>query len=351
MEKSEFIFDQMLGLYGGAINLFRDGGFATVDEFSYLARHKFPEEVNGLKRLMRVVLALHNPEEQFSKSEYYRFVQKLFQPDLYQLREDVAVLSFNYDAYLEFLLWRACYTRRETLKEPYDFEVADLATSGFYRRSINVLRKKMGFCLLKLHGTIATPTVTNHRSSLCFDDLFIAAPRSNLANTLSKFGRTLPPIIFPWEFRHEEGTCPKDKFCLNDESIFAPKSVLDDLTCDIHALFEAIWYRAQVEITSARRVSFVGISMHPYLHYGFEWLFEMRMRAMQTPRLKAKLESLEVVVANPDAVGPVGGAHRGVCKNVIERMNHVCPDTAFKMEICGGFGEFIDRFMDPIEKR
>src|SRR5437762_8940386 len=48
-----------------AIHLFREGGFATVDEFSYLAGARFASEVQSLKNFLTMVLALHAPEDTF----------------------------------------------------------------------------------------------------------------------------------------------------------------------------------------------------------------------------------------------------------------------------------------------
>jgi len=71
---SEFV-DRVVGRVlggelGSAIELFRHGGFATVDEFSNLARNRFRTEVGLLKSLLRFSLALHDPEENFHKSDY-----------------------------------------------------------------------------------------------------------------------------------------------------------------------------------------------------------------------------------------------------------------------------------------
>jgi hypothetical protein len=55
-----------------SIELFRDGGFATVDEFSKLASERYPDHVQNMKRLMRPGLDLHNPEHKFESSDYYR---------------------------------------------------------------------------------------------------------------------------------------------------------------------------------------------------------------------------------------------------------------------------------------
>ncbi len=43
--------------------------------------------------------------------------------------------------------------------------------------------------------------------------------------------------------------------------------------CSIEELFKAIWKRAEKERKGAERISFVGISFHPYLDGAFRHLF------------------------------------------------------------------------------
>jgi len=83
-----------------ALTLFRNGGFATLDEFCLLAGGKFQKEINGLRRLVRAALGLFNPEEHFEDSEYYGFVQALFKEDLKSLREDITVLASSMNSSL-----------------------------------------------------------------------------------------------------------------------------------------------------------------------------------------------------------------------------------------------------------
>lgn len=65
------------------LDLFRNGGFATIDEFCKLAgAHEFQKEIHGLRCFVRAALGLFNPEENFEKSEYYGFIQSLFKDDL-----------------------------------------------------------------------------------------------------------------------------------------------------------------------------------------------------------------------------------------------------------------------------
>jgi hypothetical protein len=83
-ELDNIIKEVMRGPNKKAVELFRHGGFATVDEFSYLASEKFPTEVQSLKRLLRFVLALHDPEEEFQKSDYCVFIQTFFTKDFFR---------------------------------------------------------------------------------------------------------------------------------------------------------------------------------------------------------------------------------------------------------------------------
>src|ERR1017187_4762929 len=107
-----------------------------------------------LKRVLRLALSVHNPEDHYEKSDYYGLVQRLFRANLVDLREDVVVLSFNYDAYLEFLVQRAVRVREQVTKGKSQTAL-DLLTSGFSNRNIQEIENTDGFCLLKLHGAVA----------------------------------------------------------------------------------------------------------------------------------------------------------------------------------------------------
>src|SRR5258705_1072078 len=63
--------------FAKSVELFRHGGFATVDEFSKLASESYPEHVQAMKKLMCFVLSMYNPEKDFYKSDYYPFIQRL----------------------------------------------------------------------------------------------------------------------------------------------------------------------------------------------------------------------------------------------------------------------------------
>src|ERR1017187_3792085 len=99
--------------------LFRHGAFGSVDEFSKLASEKYPEHVQAMKNLTRLALSLHYPEKAFHHSDYYPFIQHLFSEDhLYSLKPNIAVLSYNYDCYLEYLLLKAQAIRNNLAGQP-----------------------------------------------------------------------------------------------------------------------------------------------------------------------------------------------------------------------------------------
>jgi len=94
--------------FSKSMDLFRFGCFATVDEFSKIFSEVRPEQVQKMKVLMRFAFAFHNPEEKYHESDYYPFIQRLFdEDDLCSLKSNITVISYNYDCYLDYLLLRA----------------------------------------------------------------------------------------------------------------------------------------------------------------------------------------------------------------------------------------------------
>jgi len=271
-----------------ALNLFRNGGFGTLDEFCKLAGgSQFQNEINGLRGLVRAALGLFNPEENFEKSEYYGFVQSVFRDDQLSLREDVAVLTYNYDTYLQFLLYRALEQRRkvsrrgkspivtnEDLVEARKHgEVLNAVTSGFYsvgdRSWLGDENSEPSFCVLNLHGAIGGPVdpVSDYES------LFSAGARQRAEKLFgAEAQRVLTPIFFPWEIMSDRGMIHKAT-----------------------SLFHGVWERARREVKGADKISFVGLSMHSYLLDGLKYLFE------------GKEGTVEVVVANTENTAFIPG--------------------------------------------
>jgi hypothetical protein len=271
-----------------ALDLFRSGGFATLDEFCKLAGTKFQTEVNGLRGLVRAALGLFNPENHFEKSEYYGFVQALFKEDLFSLREDVAVLTYNYDPYLEFLLYRALDQRWKVRRGPQGRvlvgpEIQSLskhetqleaATSGFYsQQGLNRsqspawLHAEPSFSVLQLHGSICFAL----DNTLGFETLFEGNSKEG-ADCLFNEAAPIAPVMFPWEIMTDNGFVDEKSFVMQN----------------IYRLFRGIWEKARREVQEADKISFVGLSMHQFLFDGLQYLFH------------GKQGAVEVVVANPD---------------------------------------------------
>lgn len=308
-------FDEWVKPLEPSLDLFRNGCFGTIDEFCKLIRLKRSKEVADLKKLIRFVFAIQHPEYVFSKSDYYPFIQRLFLNDLLTLRDDIAVMSFNYDIYLEWLLRRACITRKNAIQERpnesrmLDPEIDAAVTSGFIggEAARDVIRNGKGFCLLKLHGMIAWPKVVElgdrpATNDLPFGRVFESdAVKRTSALLNSNIHRGVPPIAFPWELMTERG----DFVTENDFSIIDQKEgewrhggrTLNDPS--LYSIFKETWLRAQKEVGDADKISFIGISMHEYLEQGFRFLFN------------GKIGEIDVAVTDPDH-GVFSGEHRTV---------------------------------------
>ncbi len=178
--------------------LFRNGGFSSVDAFCKLAANRQADQVRVLKRWMRLCLAVHDPEDVFAESDYYPFAERLFVEDTRYLRRDVAVLSFNYDPYLEFLLWRSYRVRCNAAGGPVDSEGdGTVILSGMLGRNVGELVQREGFCLLKLHGSIAWPEVRDEERNVGFGHLFGKHMAERLSALCGPLGDSDSPVLFP----------------------------------------------------------------------------------------------------------------------------------------------------------
>ena len=265
-----------------AVELFRHGGFATIDEFSYLARGKFAKEVQSLKRLLRFALALQDPEDKFQDSDYYLFIQKLFHKELFPLRNDYAILTFNYDPYLPYLLSKAYRTRCKALGKQCEENAVNAITSAFSWRLVGPLEQGNELCVLQLHGCIAWPTGSDEHPRIWYYDLFGNTLEERVKRLCaSSAARTVPPIIFPWEIFTERGEIINEReFCLKHDC--DPEAAQGGYGgIRLHQIFESIWKRARREINAATTISFVGLSMHEFLTPAFKYLFQERKNDAQ----------------------------------------------------------------------
>jgi hypothetical protein len=327
-EKNEEIeggLDYSLKTLDRSIRLFRNGGFATVDEFVRLAGQHRETEAEYLRRLLSLCFAIENPEASFEQSDYYPFVQRLFEGDLMSLRADLSVLTFNYDSYLEFLLRRAYETRCEAKGMAPSDVVLDAILSGFRSRLTQKLAEPGGFCLLKLHGTCALPSC-DERDEPCptHDELFNPDPARRFHTVSSRRFADVgfSPIFFPWEILNRSGSfVSKEKFRW-------AKQRQTGSEIELFSLFKAIWERARKEVRGAARLSFVGLSMHNYLEPGFRFL------------LKGKGGHAELVIADKEPQKPAERLERW--------LKGSCPDLQWKVRVRTSFAEFIQEEMEPL---
>ena len=343
-----------------AVEVFRHGGFGTVDEFSKLASENYPQHVQDMKKLMRLAFAVHNPEDKFQESDYYPFIQRLFRDDdLSNLKSHITVISFNYDCYLEYLLLTA-YQHRQKLSGN-DEEISDFyknkLTSGFYNlNDLEWAEQNANFNYFKLHGSIAFA----RDSKFGYESLFLRSAKERL----QMFRRDnkpenlpTPPIVFPWELFGAGGFIDESEFIFTRTASAAREKEVASM---LYQAYKKTWTSAREQISRAEKISFVGLSMHPYLDEGFGFLFQNPPKAAS------------IVVANPINEHYRNEKSRlhaaSLCNKVVSLLGKVAPnmklmrsqsedDGGFDMESFGktyepdvtprySFKEFIEREMD-----
>jgi hypothetical protein len=309
--------ERYLSQFDAAIRLCRNGGFATVDEFSKLSSDGGKEHAQQMKILTQMALVLHNPEDKFEESDYYPFIQRLFYEDaLAELRDDITILSYNYDCYLDYLLVRAS-SNRMAFVEPLGNEanVRNSLTSGFDNLTkVDWLSGPKGFRHFKLHGTIgASLGGGSHYHKLFFSD--------NLEERFRRLtdGKTVAPIIlFPWEIFDDNG-----KFVSSDKFVFNQTNGIrwTATASGLYDLYKNIWQAARDAVQQATKISFIGLSAHAYMEPGWKYLFE------------GKETGVQVVVAskaNEKFTNSRNRLHRAsLCGRVSEMLRRVAPKMSF----------------------
>jgi hypothetical protein len=255
-----------------ATDMLRAGDFLTMDEMSrYAFGGSHAAKVAILKKAMRLVLALSTPDLfHYRDSDYRKFVQKLFPEG--KLREDVCVISFNYDPYFEFRLFRAFQRRSQLRTYADDDKVAlDRAIhSGFSSPTNLGWLERPGFCHLKLHGAAVFPWTPKHTPEDLTGGLFVARRiDEKLPLLMQKHANEEVPALLPWEIIHDDGR-------LLEETEFVDAVGKSWQHLSLYPLFSGLWQRARCEVQEASKISFVGISMHDYLVPGMKYLFSRK---------------------------------------------------------------------------
>ena len=322
-----------------SVELFRHGGFATVDEFSKLASAGHQEHVQNMKKIMRIVLSIHNPEKQFHESDYYPFIQRLFRDDkLDELRSNITILTYNYDCYFDFLLLEAFRHRQKLSENPQELNDfwCNKLTGGFFKPDVNLdwASHTDSFHYYKLHGSLAygSNMYFGHQASFRHDDV---KRYENLGE--KSIQSENPPVVFPWElFESDSG-----KFISEDEFVFvqqAKDSAAKEKAKKLFQHFKKIWMNSKWAVERADKISFVGLSMHEYMADGLAYLFQ------------GKSNGVQAVVANKineQFKNPENRLHpSSLCGRVAEMFRTVAPDMKYVRSSSEDDGIFRDKTPD-----
>jgi hypothetical protein len=183
----------------------------------------------------------------------------------------------------------------------------------------------------KLHGSICFSVMPK---TVDFETLFVNAPNEQAERLFNSCSGVAAPILFPWEV-------------MNDKGIVEEGTFSAEISKALYPLFRSIWERAGREIHAAQKISFIGLSMHPFLKDGLKYLFE------------GKTGNVEIVLANPlnsPFIPGKGDSHwsrqppsPGYVLNQV--LNEVAPSmnkTGGEIRLIQGFEEFIKTQMRPV---
>jgi len=302
-----------------AAALLRSTEFSTMDELSkHVVGGKHAHSVRELKKLMRFMLALHNPNAtHWSLSDYRYLIQKLFAEGSL-LRKDVTIISYNYDPYFEFRLNEVHLARQETSGRSNEAlkNSAQAIYSGFFKPEDLDWLKEDGFCHLKLHGTCAFPTgrrvgtiklplppdsVQEFQAGYLFERSFQTIMRLQ-ALMDPPFAIQDPPVLLPWEIMHE-----KDVRLLKEDE-FESTVGKEWQHKDLYPLFKGIWERARFKVEKADKISFVGLSLGQYLEPGLRYLFRGKSNPIQLVIANPSNERFQAREGSPHPNSPAGRA-------------------------------------------
>lgn len=150
--------------------------------------------------------------------------------------------------------------------------------------------------------------------------------------TSERVGQSATPIVFPWEIINDDGT-------FIEENIFRSKGNLPDL----HKILTAAWTRARAEVQAAKKISFVGLSMHEYLNWGFKFLFHGKKGKIQLA-VTDKDSAQRGRDLPPNMYDPLSPTAR-----ISKLRDTVCPEMQWNpFEPRQNFEEFIIKEMGPL---
>ena len=275
------------------LRLFKESRCETVDEFGSLARQgRYAGAVQRLKLLLRLYLALPSLDctTRQDDGDYLRFSRKLLGKGGTTLRDDVVVLTFNYDPFFEYLLEGLFSSRSDLTQQAGPLRIDTVQTdaiySGFCAPGEVSWQKGERLRILKLHGSIVYPWQRTEGSAVIQGEVPVRClfngDTHEVIEKLCSNNAEPPPLIFPYEIvTHEGQLVGKADFPLKERTPWRR----DDY--GFYDLFKDIWARAKLEVEAAYKISFIGLSMSDLMRPAMLYLF------------REKEGPVEVVVANP----------------------------------------------------
>ena len=155
-------------------------------------------------------------------------------------------------------------------------------TSGFEKPEDQNWLEREGFCHLKFHGVCMStgdpykprqrlPVQADDRVPLNAHDFFGGFPLEAKLAVLSQppFSNIPPPVLLPWKIIDDSGR-------ILEQNEFLSTVGKDWRHANLYQLFAGIWKKAKREVMQANKISFVGLSMGPFLKPAFRYPFSDR---------------------------------------------------------------------------
>jgi hypothetical protein len=195
--------------------------------------------------------------------------------------------KFLLHPYFEYRLLTAARTRGEilptTVSTAAPARMSQAITSGFLYPGDSTWAKTPGFCHLKLHGTSVLPPTRGTSSAGFTSEQLFKLPAHTRLSILShsEIAQQDPPVLLPWEIISSEGK-------MLNETEFETAVGQNWQHRSMYPLFRDLWQRAREDIQAADKISFVGLSLGPFIEPELRFLFS------------EKKDIIQCVVAKPE---------------------------------------------------
>jgi len=226
-------------------------------------------------------------------------------PDGLRLREDIAILTFNYDPCLQYHLWNRLWTRNQINPSCNQSDAGgrfQIQYDGIFSGIGNWPERSWSrgpfMPVIQLHGAILYPSQLVQGDKIIFGEVpqfqlfkpeFLPTMRALCRPSLEN-----PPLLFPFELFDADGQfVPQEGFPVTRNAPHGQET--------LHEMFRYIWEYAKTQVQLADKVSFVGMSWHEFLEPGLKFLF------------RDKTGPTQMVIANPEVQQYAIDHSRNIC--------------------------------------